>query len=296
VREGFHQTVKGLIDRAPDDATHVAAIEAFGSIPGHETETFNVLADAIQKNAGDKQAAAIRSIGRIPASKWPKDQVAPLAQAIVKLIDKTPAADRTKPAVTQAVQLGNDLAAALAADQAAPIRKQLRDLAPRVVVLRTLTEQMMFDLNYFTVQAGKPVQVVLDNANDNMPHNFVLVVPGQLGPMAALAGTLTQPADPKAKAFVPDDPKVLQATHLVPPGDAESLSFTAPDKPGNYPFFCSYPGHSIKMYGVMQVVPDLDEYDKNPKPPNDPTKFRTPYTSQKNEGAEGGAGHGEHKH
>jgi azurin len=292
VREGFYARVKELAEKAPDDATQVAAIEALSSIPGHEAEEFSLLSSAIQKDSGDKQVAAVRSIGRIPASKWPKDQVAPLAQAVVKLVEKTPAAERTSPAIVQAVQLGNDLAGALGPEQGAPIRKSLRELAVRVVVLHTLTEQMMYDLHYFTVQAGKPVQIILDNT-DNMPHNVVITVPGAFQEIALTAGAMSPPDDPKAKAFVPDSPKVLQATPLVQPGESATLSFTAPEKPGNYTFLCTYPGHWVKMYGVMQVVADLDKFDQNPVIPKDPMTHK-PYESQKNEG--GGEMPADHHH
>jgi azurin len=291
LREGFYAKVRELAEKAPDDATQVAALEAISSIPGHEAEEFSLLSSAIQKETGEKQVAAVRSIGRIPASKWPRDQVEPLAQAVVKLVEKTPAAERTSPAIVQAVQLGNDLAGALAPDKAAPIRKSLRELAVRVVVLHTLTEQMMYDLHYFTVQAGKPVQIILDNT-DNMPHNVVITAPGAFQEIALTAGAMSPPDDPKAKAFVPDSPKVLQSTPLVQPGESDTLSFTAPEKPGNYVFLCTYPGHWVKMYGVMQVVADLDKYDQAPIVPKDPMTHK-PYESQKNEGGDAPM---EHKH
>jgi azurin len=292
LREGSYAKVKELAEKAPDDATQVAAIEALSSIPGHEAEEFSMLSSTIQKESGEKQTAAVRSIGRIAASKCPKDQIEPLAQAVVKLVEKTPAAERTSPAIVQAVQLGNDLAGALAPEKAAPNRKSLRELAVRVVVLHTLTEQMMYDLHYFTVQAGKPVQIILDNT-DNMPHNIVITAPGAFQEIALAAGAMSPPDDPKAKAFVPESPKVLQWTPLVQPGESDTLSFTAPEKPGNYVFLCTYPGHWVKMYGVMQVVADLDKYDQAPIIPKDPMTHKA-YESQKNEG--GGEMPADHHH
>jgi len=32
------------------------------------------------------------------------------------------------------------------------------------------------------------------------------------------------------------------------------LRFTAPDKPGEYPYICTFPGHWRIMQGVMKVV------------------------------------------
>src|SRR5207248_7623813 len=139
------------------------------------------------------RAAAVRSIRRVPPNKWPKDQIEPLAKDVVKLVEQTPAAERTTPAAGQAVQLGNDLASALPPEQGAPIKKSLRELGVRVVVVRTLREQMQYDTNYFAVQAGKPVQVILEN-NDAMPHNLVVTEPGAMAEIAVAAGTMPPPS------------------------------------------------------------------------------------------------------
>ena len=294
VRASFYPSVKPLVEKAPDEATQVAAIEAVSAIPGKEAEAFGMLADLVERGSGEPQAAAIRSIGRIPASKWPKDRLEPLATAIVKLVEKTPAGERTSPAMVHTVQLGNDVGAALGGEKGAAARRSLRELAVRVVLIRTLTEQMMYDLHYFTVQAGKPVQVILDNT-DTMPHNIVITAPGALQEIALTAGAMQASGDPAAKEFVPDSPKVLQSTKLIQPGESTKLSFTAPTKAGNYPFLCTYPGHWVKMYGVMQVVPDLDEYDKKPTPPKDPMSHK-PYESAKNESTISAEGHEGHQH
>ncbi len=59
------------------------------------------------------------------------------------------------------------------------MRWQLRELGVRVVKIGTLFERMSYDKDVVAVQAGKPVEFVLEN-NDLMPHNFVIAVPGSL--------------------------------------------------------------------------------------------------------------------
>jgi hypothetical protein len=50
------------------------------------------------------------------------------------------------------------------------------------------------------------------------------------------------------------------------------------------------------MYGAMLVVPDLDEYERNPTPPKDPMT-KQPFDSQRNESTDApAAGHAEHQH
>src|SRR5437763_1661130 len=140
---------------------------------------------------------------------------------------------------------------------------------------------MEFDLRYFVVQAGKPVQVVMENG-DAMPHNFVLTAPGALQEVALAGQTIPATGDPNQKEFVPNSPKVLQATKLVQPDESATLNFTAPAKPGEYPFVCTFPGHWVRMFGVMLVVDDIDAWEQYPKAPKDPIT-RQPITKQKND-------------
>jgi len=282
VRAGFYSLIQPLVGKAPDEATQVAAIDSISSIPGHEDDVFKELTGLVKSGTGEVRDAAIRSIRRIPADKWPQEQIEPLARQIVELVKQTPADQRTSPQTAQAVQLGNDLAGDLPDEQALAVRKSLRDLGVRVVVIRAFREQMQFDTRYFAVQAGKPVQIILQN-EDAMPHNLVITTPGAMQEIAVAAGQMPPPSDLNAKtAYVPQSPKVLEALSMVQPGESETLSFIAPKQPGAYDYVCTFPGHWVRMYGVMLVVPDLDAWEKDPKPPSDPLLGK-PYDSQKNE-------------
>jgi azurin len=295
VRGAFYPMVQPLVASAPDEETQVAAIDAIGSVPGKEADVFKQLGDLVRAGPGPKRDAAVRSLRRIPASKWPKPQISQLARDVVKAVEQTPAEKRTDTAAVQAVQLGNDLANAMPPAMGAPIRKSLRALGVRVVALTTLREQMQYDLKYFVVEAGKPVQVVLVN-EDGMQHNFVLTAPGKMQEVAMAGGAISPDPDPKVKPFVPPDNKnVLHATNLAQPEETLTISFTAPEKPGEYPYVCTYPGHWVKMYGVMLVVPNIEQWEKAPKAPIDPLNNK-PFDSQKNELMEGHGGHAAHAH
>jgi azurin len=288
VRGAFYPQVNPLVEK--DGPTQVAAIDAIGSIPGHEADVFKELAGLVSGGKGDIRDAAVRSIRRIPSDKWPQDGIEPLAQAIVKMVKDTPAAERTGPAIAQAVQLGNDLSGELEDAKGQAIRKELRSLAVPVVVLRTLREQMQYDTKYFAVEAGKPVEITLENG-DAMPHNLVITQPGSMQEVAVAAGQMPPPTD-DTKAYIPESPKILQSLSMVQPDESKTLTFNAPDKPGAYEYVCTFPGHWVRMYGVMLVVPSMEEWEKDPKPPVDPLNHK-PYDSQKNE-ALGGAV--EHQH
>lgn len=285
LRGAFFDRVNPLVTQAPDQPTRIAAIDAISVMPAHESDVFKELAGIVSTGPGPLRVAAVRSIRRIPRDKWPDDQLEPLARQIVTLVQQTPPDQRTTSAIAQAVQLGNDLAGELVEEQGIAIRKSLRELGVRVVVIRTIREQMQYDTRYFAVQAGKPVQIVLENA-DAMPHNLVITSPGTMQEVAVAAGAMPSPADNITKAYVPDTPNVLASLSMVQPDASESLSFTAPSESGEYDYVCTFPGHWVRMYGVMLVVPDLDAWEKAPHPPNDPLTHKA-MESPRNEIVEG---------
>ena len=91
---------------------------------------------------------------------------------------------------------------------------------------------------------------------------------------------MPQPTDPDVKPFVPNTPLVLHATRLLQSGDTERLGFSAPAAPGEYIYVCTFPGHWLRMYGVMLVVPDLEAWEAKPTVPIDPMT-RAPFTSRR---------------
>jgi plastocyanin len=147
------------------------------------------------------------------------------------------------------------------------------------VRLGTIVEQMLYDVRWFVVEAGKPVQVVFTNI-EAMPHNVVIGRPGSLSEIATLGAAMPLPTDPAAKAYVPNTPLVLWSTRLVKEGETERINFTAPAVPGEYVFVCTFPGHATRMYGVMLVVPDRNAWDAKPVVPIDPMT-KSPFTSER---------------
>jgi putative membrane-bound dehydrogenase-like protein len=122
-----------------------------------------------------------------------------------------------------------------------------------VIRIRALENEMKYDLKTFTVEAGKPVEVVFVNP-DFMQHNLVITKPGAMEIVGRAADKLA--IDPKGPAmqYVPDIPEVLYHTRLVNPQESVKLQFTAPAVAGDYPYVCTFPGHWSIMNGVMKVV------------------------------------------
>jgi putative membrane-bound dehydrogenase-like protein len=118
--------------------------------------------------------------------------------------------------------------------------------------LRIVKDQMQFDKKTFSVKAGQVVELVLENS-DFMLHNWVLTQIGMMNKVGAAADKMA--ADPKGaeKHYIPAMPEVIAATELVNPETRTVIRFKAPEKTGDYPYVCTFPGHWRIMNGVMKV-------------------------------------------
>ena len=115
---------------------------------------------------------------------------------------------------------------------------------------------LSYDKAEFSIKAGQTVKVTLNNAGGILPqpHNFILMKPGTLDKVGALANAML--SDPKAmdKGYIPESTDILAHTKLVQPGQSDSVEFTAPAEAGDYPFACTFPGHWLLMRGIIKVT------------------------------------------
>lgn len=141
-------------------------------------------------------------------------------------------------------------AAVLALDDASTLAAAANGTT--LIKLAVIPHEMKFNKSTFTVKAGSQVTIDFENP-DFMQHNLVI---GQKGSMETIGKAADEMArDPKGATlnFVPKIPQVIAATRLVDPEGRESIVFTAPTEPGEYPFICTVPGHWRIMNGIMKV-------------------------------------------
>ncbi len=239
-----------------------AAMRALTHIRGQEARTFTALGRFIRDDVD--RITAIRAMQTIPRNTWLAAEAAPIASVLLEQIRQTPPRRRTRPDVLDEFELCEALSTLLPPAEAKSLRAQLRELGVRVVKIGTLFERMSYDQDVVAVQAGKPVEFVLQNS-DLMPHNFVIAQPGSLEEVGLLAEAHAQESAFAARHYVPDSPKILAAAKLMLPRETQRLSFNAPTAAGVYPFVCTYPGHWRRMYGALYVVDDLDAYLASPE-------------------------------
>ena len=130
---------------------------------------------------------------------------------------------------------------------------QVKKTTPeRRFTLKTVPQKMAYDQTFIYAMAGQDIEIVLENV-DEMPHNLVLLEEGSLANFGALVDLFLQRPEAEKKQYVPDSRYVLGATKMLNPGEQGVIRLRVPDKAGDYPFVCTFPGHWRVMQGVLKV-------------------------------------------
>lgn len=257
---------KRKIDRANlviggQQTLHDTAVTALASIPGHDSEKFQALANLIAK--GRSRPASIAALKQIPQSAWPgSKQIRPLVDNLIGFLSGMPARNRTHGPAVDAMELTKKLAEKLPAAQKEKVLARLENLDVRLIAIGTVPHRMIYDKELIVVEAGKTVEFRFSNT-DSMPHNFVITIPGAMQEVGELGEATSRDPDAAERSYVPKSDKILIHSELIQPGESQALSFDVPDKPGVYPYICTYPGHWRRMYGALYVVKSLEAYQAN---------------------------------
>jgi len=107
---------------------------------------------------------------------------------------------------------------------------------------------LAFRPDTLTCPTGAMVRLTFHHAGKFLSarHNWVLVFPNE---MEAVDKDVE-----KREGIIPeDDPRVIAAVPMCYKGETMMTQFMAP-APGDYPFFCSTPGHAVDMNGILHVT------------------------------------------
>ncbi len=126
--------------------------------------------------------------------------------------------------------------------------------AEHVLQLNTVSQKMAYDQTVLHAMAGQDIEIVLNNV-DEMPHNLVLIQAGSLETFGKLVDDFLKSPDAEEMEYVPKSRYVLGATQMLDPGERGNIRLKLPDKPDDYPFICTFPGHWRMMQGVLKVSP-----------------------------------------
>lgn len=243
-----------------------AAIDALSRIGAETADSGRRLFDLVDDET--LRFAACRGLLRLPVEDFEPARALAAAKTLVGFAESTEPAKRTTDDFIDAMQLVDRLMTKIEPQTARELRNRLREVTVRVIKIGTVEEEMRYDVPYFAVEAGRPVQILLEN-HDLMPHNLVVTQPGALKAVA-MAGQAAGPKGTGGLPYVPDSPNVIAASEMVAPDGSTRITLDAPTEPGEYPYVCTFPQHWYRMYGVMVVVEDLDAWNQNPVEPANP--------------------------
>jgi len=187
---------------------------------------------------------------------WVHQQHNVVNRELLSLVLNSPVS-HARIAATTVAQMWDHGAASQArpAPAQASVDQPVATVAPEdsgAIGIRTVVEEMRYDVPAFTVRAGQAVRLRFENA-DYTPHNLVVGEPGSADVIGKAADALG--AAGFAAHFVPRSAQILAASKLLNHQQSQVLSFTAPTVPGEYAVLCTFPGHRGTMNGVMKVVP-----------------------------------------
>ncbi len=122
--------------------------------------------------------------------------------------------------------------------------------------LGVIPNVMKFDKAELTVKAGAKVTLIFENKACALMHNFLLLKPGTKDSVGALADGMLSDPQALAKMYFPTSDNILvKGNKLIALGQTDTIEFTAPAEPGEYPYICTFPGHWRLMNGVLKVTP-----------------------------------------
>ena len=107
---------------------------------------------------------------------------------------------------------------------------------------------LAFRPDELTCPSGALVRLVFHHSGRFLSarHNWVLVYPNQME-------AVDKDAEKTEGVVSTDDARVIAVVTMCDKGDTMMTQFVAPP-PGDYPFFCSTPGHAVDMNGILHVT------------------------------------------
>ena len=257
--------------QGPDNIVAAIQRDAIRSAVSTRREPAAVFAAlTVMLERGYQVPTAAQGLRTLPRDSWSAEGAGRAARALVAWAGKAHPNERTGRDYVESVQVAEDLAGLLPANEADALRQTLSGLRVAVFVVRAVVEGMRYDTPRIVVQAGRAFDLIFDNP-DVMPHNLVVVKPGTREQVGVAAAAMTPEArDSKGRTFVPDLGSVVAATKMLEAGQSETLKIPASAlrTEGEYEYVCTFPGHWAMMWGKLIVTKDVDAYLKaNPATP-----------------------------
>jgi len=127
--------------------------------------------------------------------------------------------------------------------------------AKMVEITITGSDAMQYDQKVVTVKAGEPINLTFKHVGSlpktAMGHNIVILKPGS--DLASFAYACTKES---ANGYIPSEDVmkelIVAHTKMLGGGEEDAVELTF-EKPGSYPYLCTFPGHFAIMNGTITV-------------------------------------------
>jgi azurin len=118
------------------------------------------------------------------------------------------------------------------------------------ITVSTLGDELAYDVVEIRARAGTEFTMTFVNKSAGMPHNVVFVNgDADVNPVGIAALQAAK------NDYIPENEleRIFAYTAMAGPGETVSVTVTVPEKPGIYPYVCTYPGHFTVMQGRLVV-------------------------------------------
>ena len=116
------------------------------------------------------------------------------------------------------------------------------------IIIEPIGNQIAYKTTSFTVTEGQRVKLIMNNVATAaaMKHNVVI-----LNTKEAIEDVSKQALT--APGYIPSHPAIIVYTPITESQQQSEVIFIAPSA-GNYPYLCTFTGHSAQMRGEMTVL------------------------------------------
>ncbi len=151
-REPMFQQVRPLLESSPSSEIQSAAIEAAALLDEQGNRTFELLSVFVQQ--GTHPDACIRAISNISSDQWTPNRRKPLANSLLRHLEKMPLNQRTSSNAQNTRQLLQTISKLLSSTEATNIESELERLAVKTIQIKAIEEQMRYDQPVLVLQAA----------------------------------------------------------------------------------------------------------------------------------------------
>ncbi|MEZ6119184.1 MAG: plastocyanin/azurin family copper-binding protein [Pirellulaceae bacterium] len=253
-RQQWFEPVQSLLTATDKPSLTLAAIDAVPSVQGDIASLLLPLANLM--NDQRYRDAAVAAGMRVPPELVTPEAAERACETLRQHLQTLEIAQRTTAAGQNGFALVKVWSLRLPDAQRMELQQQLELLRVRVFQVKTLEEKMLYDRTVLVVRPGQAVQIDFEN-DDIMPHNLVVLSqPEDRITVGLQSDELQNEPEHIQRGYLPVSEAIMAATKMLQPQQRDSVTFVAPSEPTTIPFICTFPGHWIKMYGAIAVVPD----------------------------------------